>query len=157
MNSTTNLEEQYYDDLYFDSDTADEETENSTKELFYDEKLDDDYELWMEKKLSQHGSDAILSCPLCFTPLSYHTQKHELYSNQYRAIFVENCKIIKTEKLLYDESKRKNKRRQNEDESSNGSNAKQESYYPVECKTCGTKVAVMDEDEVFHFFNAIPS
>ncbi|CAJ0868167.1 13527_t:CDS:2 [Entrophospora sp. SA101] len=32
-----------------------------------------------------------------------------------------------------------------------------EIYYPVECLNCGTKVAVMDVEEVFHFFNVIPS
>ncbi|RIA93695.1 E2F-associated phospho protein [Glomus cerebriforme] len=189
----TDNEEKYYDKLYFDSDTTDEEkTEVSSKEskkvlkpeqrkkltndeLLYDPELDTQDELWMEKKLSQYsskakqistsklseipgGTDAILSCPLCFTPLSYHTQRHELYSNQYRAIFVENCKIIKTERLLYNENKLKNKKRQNKkEESSNEQIIKQEYYYPVECEICGTKVAVMDEEEVFHFFNAIPS
>ncbi|CAG8586415.1 1520_t:CDS:2 [Racocetra fulgida] len=71
-------------------------------ELFYDPKMDDDDELWMKKKLAQYDTettdqttkeitnqttketinqvaaketDAILSCPMCFTVLSYHTQK----------------------------------------------------------------------------------
>ncbi|PKC03594.1 hypothetical protein RhiirA5_296271, partial [Rhizophagus irregularis] len=129
-------------------------------ELLYDPELDNQDELWMEKKLSQipSGTDAILSCPLCFTPLSYHTQRHELYSNQYRAIFVENCKIIRTEKLLYNENRLRNKNRKSKNEElSNELITGQETYYSVVCETCGTKVAVIDEDEVFHFFNVIPS
>ena len=56
------------------------------------------------------------------------------------------------------ETDQKNKKnRDKKDELSNELAAKEESYYPVECETCGTKVAVMDEEEVFHFFNAIPS
>ncbi|GBC02931.1 hypothetical protein RclHR1_00490017 [Rhizophagus clarus] len=195
-NNDSDNEEEYYDKLYFDSDTTDEETEVSeasskelkkrlkqaqrkkltNDELLYDSELDNQDELWMKKKLSRYsskakqkistsksseipgGTDAILSCPLCFTPLSYHTQRHELYSNQYRAIFVENCKIIKTEKLLYDESRLKNRNRKSKNEElSNESITEQETYYPVVCETCGTKVAVVDEEEVFHFFNAIPS
>ncbi|CAB4392251.1 unnamed protein product [Rhizophagus irregularis] len=188
VNNDTDNEEEYYDKLYFDSDTTDEEEsdvpEASSKkskkllnqeqrkkltndELLYDPELDNQDELWMEKKLSRYsskakqkvstsksseipsGTDAILSCPLCFTPLSYHTQRHELYSNQYRAIFVENCKIIRTEKLLYNENRLRNKNRKSKNEElSNELITGQETYYSVVCETCGTKVAVIDEDEI---------
>lgn len=30
-----------------------------------------------------------------------------------------------------------------------------EVYYPVACDVCATQVAMMDEEEVFHFFNVI--
>ncbi|CAG8774354.1 16176_t:CDS:2 [Racocetra persica] len=161
-------------------------------ELFYDPKMDDDDELWMKKKLAQHDiettdqttketinqiaakeTDAILSCPMCFTVLSYHTQKHSLYSTQYRAIFVENCKVNRSERLIYTDkenlkahNKNKNKRlsdKQKQRPNSTDENtlekstAKGEIYYPVECEICGTKVAVMNDEEVFHFFNVIPS
>ncbi|CAJ0847410.1 17786_t:CDS:2 [Entrophospora sp. SA101] len=58
-------------------------------ELFYDPDVDDVNELWMQRKLSKHNktssdqktsttptneTDAILSCPMCFTILSYQTQ-----------------------------------------------------------------------------------
>ncbi|CAB4413305.1 unnamed protein product [Rhizophagus irregularis] len=165
VNNDTDNEEEYYDKLYFDSDTTDEEEsdvpEASSKkskkllnqeqrkkltndELLYDPELDNQDELWMEKKLSRYsskakqkvstsksseipsGTDAILSCPLCFTPLSYHTQRHELYSNQLR---------------------NKNRKSKNE-ELSNELITGQETYYSVVCETCGTKVAVIDEDEI---------
>ena len=30
-------------------------------------------------------------------------------------------------------------------------------YHPVVCGICSTKVALVDEDEVYHFFNVIPT
>ena len=32
-----------------------------------------------------------------------------------------------------------------------------ESYHPVRCSECNTEVAVLDSEEVFHFFNVIAS
>src|SRR5690606_6682444 len=32
-----------------------------------------------------------------------------------------------------------------------------EIYYPVHCAICDVQVAVMDTDEVYHFFNVVPS
>ena len=32
-----------------------------------------------------------------------------------------------------------------------------ELYHPVRCSECNTEVAVFDKDEVFHFFNVLPS
>ncbi|CAB4483783.1 unnamed protein product [Rhizophagus irregularis] len=159
VNNDTDNEEDYYDKLYFDLDTTDEEEsdipEASSKR--YSSKAKQKVSTSKSSEIPS-GTDAILSCPLCFTPLSYHTQRHELYSNQYRAIFVENCKIIRTEKLLYNENRLRNKNRKSKNEKlSNELITGQETYYSVVFETCGTKVAVIDEDEVFHFFNVIIS
>lgn len=32
-----------------------------------------------------------------------------------------------------------------------------EKYWPVECEECGTRIGVQDLDEVYHFFNVIPT
>lgn len=59
---------------------------------------------------------------------------------------------------MYNENKLRNKNRKSKNEElSNEQITGQETYYPVVCETCETKVAVIDEDEVFHFFNVIPS
>ncbi|CAG8563417.1 5001_t:CDS:2 [Diversispora eburnea] len=175
----------YYDDLYFDSDISEYNTEGegesniekgsttnftvgkkenlenkrknqkkklSPDELLYDPHMDEDDERWLENKITQYnnpstkaeknknsnnspdiisGTDAIISCPMCFTNLSYHTQRHEIYVHQYRAIFVENCNVIQSEQLIYQDR-------------------------PL-CAICGTKVAVIDQEEVYHFFNIIES
>lgn len=61
--------------------------------------------------------------------------RHERYTNQYRAMFVTNCRIIKSERY--------------KDKGSD------EAFYPVHCSSCDTHVAMMDEEEVYHFFNII--
>jgi len=40
------------------------------------------------KALKPRSSDAVLSCPCCFHILCMDCQRHEKYSNQYRAMFV---------------------------------------------------------------------
>ncbi|CAG8699125.1 41080_t:CDS:2 [Gigaspora margarita] len=45
----------------------------------------------------------------------------------------------------------------NDDMLEKSTTIKEEIYYPVECEICGIKVAVVDEEEVFHFFNVISS
>ncbi|RHZ77840.1 hypothetical protein Glove_172g52 [Diversispora epigaea] len=166
----------------------------SPDELLYDPHMDEDDERWLENKITQYskssaksknnknnssdiisGTDAIISCPMCFTNLSYHTQRHETYVHQYRAIFVENCKVIQSEQLIYQDRPRPTKINKRGKSSSNQQQhqdqeqqyqqlppfqqqpEQQEIYYLVVCAICGTKVAVIDQEEVYHFFNIIES
>ena len=117
---------------------------------------------------AQPKSDAILNCPACLTTLCLDCQRHELYHNQYRAMFVLNCSIIKSERLKYPvpkknnkKWKRGNKRRRDDGEGSlqrtEAGEETEELYFPVKCSVCNTEVAVYDEDEIFHFFNVLTS
>jgi len=63
--------------------------------------------------------------------------------------------ITKDEKV--DKSKKISESSSSINGSNDGNATIEEIYYPVECLDCGTKVAVMDVEEVYHFFNAIPS
>eukprot|EP00831_Metopus_contortus_P027113 TRINITY_DN22899_c0_g1_i1.p1 TRINITY_DN22899_c0_g1~~TRINITY_DN22899_c0_g1_i1.p1 ORF type:complete len:233 (+),score=34.09 TRINITY_DN22899_c0_g1_i1:174-872(+) len=57
------------------------------------------------KKTSKDST--ILSCPMCFTTLCYDCQPHEEHENQYRAMFVESCKVqsrVVTIRLMKTES-----------------------------------------------------
>ncbi|KAI8971239.1 E2F-associated phosphoprotein-domain-containing protein [Pilobolus umbonatus] len=139
-----------YDAVYFDSDDEDPPTQRQDKEvlndeeLMYDPELDDKDEDWVNKQIekdsfntTEEKTDAILSCPMCFTTLCYSCQRHEKYSNQFRAMFVRSCHVVKNERY-----KPKNA-------------SEDEYYYKVVCDTCGIQVAMMDEDEVYHFFNVI--
>jgi hypothetical protein len=104
-------------------------------ELF-DEALDDKDELWVEKQRAGGETDAVLSCPLCFTTLSLLCQQHERYHTQFRAVFVRNCVLSEKEQLR----------------SVDG-----EVFAPVLCRSCRTEVGVRDADEVVHFHNVIAS
>jgi hypothetical protein len=71
-----------------------------------------------------------------------HKHRHDLYPNQYRAMFVhdKNCRIA------YDHILRQK-----------GNSGREEVFYSVRCSNCDTEVGVLDEEEVFHFFNVVPS
>ncbi|CAO3648233.1 unnamed protein product [Mucor fragilis] len=82
----------------------------SNDELLYDPDMDDKDEKWVAKQInddsmrsSEQGplddkTDAILSCPMCFTTLCYSCQRHEKYADQFRAMFVRNCHTVPGER-----------------------------------------------------------
>lgn len=75
-------------------------------------------------------------------------------------MFVTNCKVIRTERYRYapSQTRRKNqkaKKKEKQQEEKKEEEESDESYYVVKCSTCDTHVAMMDEDEVYHFFNVI--
>jgi hypothetical protein len=85
--------------------------------------------------------------------------RHEKYVNQYRAMFVHNCKIKTDQILREDKGKRKNFKGRAADSSTTSTEggSKGPTYHPVCCDVCSNEVGVYDEDEVYHFFNVIPS
>jgi len=91
--------------------------------------------------------------------------RHELYKNQYRAMFVLNCRVLKDEVLKHI-PKQKNTRKRRRKAGKLGEKVGQEeaeeeepeaTYHPVRCTECNTEIAVVDSDEVFHFFNVLAS
>ncbi|KAL7132176.1 hypothetical protein ABFS83_12G054500 [Erythranthe nasuta] len=131
----------------------DDEIDYSVKPEFYDPKIDERNEKWVKKQRRGFSSDAVLSCPACFTTLSFDCQRHDKYLTQYRAIFVENCRI--KEEVATPGSKRK-RNKKGSSQSEEGAVAT-ETYKSVCCSVCSTNVGVIDEDEVYHFFNVLPS
>lgn len=75
-------------------------------------------------------------------------------------MFVMNCVVNKEEILKYRKKpkKRNKKMKHSKETASVQSNQEEEEvYHPVLCTECSTEVAVMDKDEVFHFFNVLAS
>ncbi|XP_043841124.1 E2F-associated phosphoprotein isoform X2 [Dromiciops gliroides] len=130
----------YYDNIYSDSDSEDEDTVISqvnkkkkqqcqmptNDELLYDPEKDSRDQAWVDaqrrgyhcfgKQLSHQqqavpNSDAVLNCPACMTTLCLDCQRHEYYKTQYRAMFVMNCSVNKEEVLRYKGSVNQKKRR----------------------------------------------
>ena len=54
--------------------------------------------------LKPRTSDAILSCPRCFTTVCMDCQQHERYANQFRAMFVMNIGVDWTKRMVYDDT-----------------------------------------------------
>ncbi|ORX78937.1 hypothetical protein BCR32DRAFT_222250 [Anaeromyces robustus] len=168
----------------YDSDSDDiyENFDPETVE-WYDPEEDDKNEQWIRKKThstkDKKNTDAILTCPLCFTYLCFECQRHELYHNQYRAMFVRNCIVNKNERYRIPEennnnknknrNKKKNKKNNNSimedketktEEQTNDNQEivnNQDYYYPVLCQYCQTQVGLLDQNEIYHLFNVIPS
>jgi PREDICTED: E2F-associated phosphoprotein-like len=132
--------------------------------LFYDSEADEEDKKWInnlrlqtvglsytnDAKKSSIKTDANLNCPCCMTLLCLDCQRHELYRNQYRAMFVMNCRIEWAKKMEYKDKRKRKRRSQDEAVSS-------EIYYEVKCSICDTQVAVYDQNEVYHFFNILAS
>ncbi|XP_062219746.1 uncharacterized protein LOC133919385 [Phragmites australis] len=139
--------------------SSDDEIDYSVEPEFYDPNLDDADERWVNRQRKGRTSDAVLSCPACFTTLCLDCQRHEKYVNQYRAMFVCNCKVKTDQILREDKGKRKSRKGRTADSSTTSTEgeSKGQAYHPVCCEVCSTEVGVLDEDEVYHFFNVVPS
>ncbi|KAL4186105.1 hypothetical protein AMTRI_Chr09g12570 [Amborella trichopoda] len=145
-------------------DSSDDEIDFSVKPEFYDSDIDEKDTLWVEKTRKGRVSDAVLSCPACFTTLCLDCQRHERYLTQYRAMFVRNC-TIKTNQILHSPSVSKRKQAKAKEKIKDSKNSgepsengeEDEIFRPVCCSICKTEVAVMDKDEVYHFFNILAS
>lgn len=90
-------------------------------------------------------------------------------------MFVMNCVVKRDEVLRYktqqEKKQRKRKRRKQQTEADEAAVAvadeaggagpsgmdADEVYHPVKCSECSTEVAVLDKDEVYHFFNILAS
>ena len=100
---------------------------------------DPDAHVVVRERPRRHQTDAVLSCPACFTLLCVDCQRHVEYENQFRAMFVQSCRVDTETVLTYDGSV-------------------PEEYNPVYCKECGTQVGVFSvQEEIYHFYNVIPS
>ena len=56
---------------------------------------------------------------------------------------MQNCRVITEQKL--------------ELESEGAGSAPPVCLHPVHCEKCGTEVGVLDQDEIYHFFSALPA
>ncbi|KAF8357098.1 hypothetical protein PRIPAC_92093 [Pristionchus pacificus] len=155
------------------------EKEQSSTALpdFYNPSEDDDNEEWVQERRRssqgrmddgrkvnpkqirlEDGSDAVLSCPGCMVLLTRDCQRHEIYKEQYRAMFVENCLVDEDEQLTVEKSGKEKRRERQKMRKEGGSDSAGNlsdgnSFKAVRCTICTTKVAVIDHDEVYHFFN----
>jgi len=94
---------------------------------------------------------------------TFYIVRHDTYKNQYRAMFVMNCSVVKDEILRYKEQRHKHRGKLKGKlvpeamETQQSTAQDSEIYHPVKCSECGTEVAVIDCDEVYHFFDVLTS
>ena len=116
-------------------------------------------------------TDAVLDCPCCLETLCFDCQRHEKYANQYRAMFVEHCFVDRTRVVRYAADGTPvctpvevlpgeppgEPFSFDVDAPSPAIEGSEDAYHTVHCDQCQTQVAVMDGDDVVHFFNVIAS
>eukprot|EP00397_Hematodinium_sp_SG-2012_P048059 GEMP01054904.1.p1 GENE.GEMP01054904.1~~GEMP01054904.1.p1 ORF type:complete len:107 (+),score=16.60 GEMP01054904.1:1175-1495(+) len=68
-------------------------------------------------------------------PDELHDPDADRDDEKYRALEAYQCTVDKTTILTQDDN----------------------TFHPVRCKVCNAEVAVFDKDDVYHFFNVIPS
>lgn len=130
--------------------------------------------------LKPRHSDAILSCPCCFQIVCMDCQRHEKYTNQYRAMFVMNIGVDWDNVVYSNEGKDEANIKSNtinnptipdcvveheEDQIESSSSRfitntddSAHVYYSVYCLQCKTEVAALGmHDEVYHFFGCLVS
>ncbi|CAE7465099.1 Eapp [Symbiodinium necroappetens] len=121
-----------------------EKVDNLDVDPLHDPEADDQDEKWVADQLLQpdtrnvKGTDAVLNCPGCFTPVCYQCQRHEQFTRQWRASEVRNCKVDKSVAL---------------------SMAKDDpaKYFALRCETCNADVGLQDMEGIFHLFHVLES
>lgn len=96
------------DGLLCISVSDDEEIDDSVKPKFYDPDLDDKDEVWVQKRRKGRSSDAVLSCPACFTTLCLESQRYDLYnwSNVFlRVLSLNRTVVLCTVSLFFHEKR----------------------------------------------------
>eukprot|EP00439_Symbiodinium_sp_Y106_P034026 s3378_g4.t1 len=119
-----------------------EKVDNLDVDPLHDPEADDQDEKWDQllqpDTQNVKGTDAVLNCPGCFTPVCYQCQRHEQFTRQWRASEVRNCKVDKSVAL---------------------SMAKDDpaKYFAVRCETCNADVGLQDMEGIFHLFHVLES
>jgi hypothetical protein len=102
-----------------------------------------------------HDDEFQLSCPCCFTLLCVQCQQHEEYENQFRAVFVKNCRVLTDQRLKVRVRGVEGDREYQQHKEAGNVQDLQNKYRPVVCAVCHTEVGVLDQDEVYHFCNVL--
>ena len=142
-------------DSRHESDGSQESERQLTAEQaeLYGEELDAEDDAWVARQRGGRKSDAHLSCPCCLCTLSIDCQRHASQENQWRAVFVTNCRVD-TSRVEPAKAPAQGKRRRGRQTAHSDPG---EVYHPVFCELCDAKVGVRDRDEVFHFFGVVAS
>lgn len=143
-------------------------------DILYDPDADDEDERWVQEQRKGHLTDAILSCPGCFTTLCIDCQQHSQYHTQYRAMITMNCEVkpqpmwSQVQRQPQQQQQQGKKRQvpdgyedtlpqQQQHKQQQQQHKEEEVLYPVCCAVCGTQVGAQDVDEVVHFFHVLAS
>jgi hypothetical protein len=109
--------------------------------------------LWRKSLLLRPRALTPLRCPACYSPT---LRRHDTYADQFRAMFVHNCHVDRSETLIF--KKKETKRRFKDKKAGRDPTGARpdEEYHPVVCGECNAVVAVYDHDEIYHVSPPLP-
>ncbi|KAJ2231269.1 hypothetical protein IWW45_005524 [Coemansia sp. RSA 485] len=117
----------------------------------YDQEADDLDAQWVAQN-HPGNTDAVLSCPGCFTQICFVCQHHTKYEGQFRALSVEKCRVEESQLYTFGRKGLELAAK----EKLEGSRLEQQNIYKlVVCAECDTKVGVMDHESVYHLFHVL--
>ena len=121
---------------------VDERLEQESRDIYYDEYEDEQNDAWRARRHAEPGTssvqtDAVLSCPACFTDVCYAATR--LGDLQYTATRVVNCAV----------------RRNVVSKPLRGALPHQQ-FHPVHCAVCDSELGVRDVDNLYHLFHILP-
>lgn len=96
-----------------------------------------------------------VSCPCCFTTVSFQAQPHDRFEGQFRALFVSNCIVLRTSRVTSHYVPPSDDHRGLPAESKYESDRKNADLVDVACAQCGTLVGVLDKEKTYHFCNVM--
>ncbi|KAG2482557.1 hypothetical protein HYH03_018516 [Edaphochlamys debaryana] len=155
-----------YDDSEGGSDLVQEE------DPYYDDAADDKDATWADQQRCGRVSDALLSCPACFTMLCMDCQRHDKFHHQYRAMFVMNCRVGDDPEGAGEGAASASGQAGAPFDPSGAATASgggrggrrpkrakpSAQYQRVCCGVCGTEVGAYEPDtELYHFYHVFPS
>lgn len=96
-----------------------------------------------------------ISCPCCFTTVSFQAQPHDRFEGQFRALFVSNCIVLRTSRVISYYAPPSGDHHDLPARSKYESCKKNTDLVDVACAQCGTLVGVLDEEGTYHFCNVM--
>jgi hypothetical protein len=147
-----------------DSDRDSDDEDGGAVDAAPDELYDGDEDVALEKEVAgltgrERVGEVRLSCPCCFALLCTDCQRHARFKTQWRAMFVtDNCVVdAAAERLVPNPAAAGSSGGGQFDDAPEADDEAAEAVLAVRCGNCGAQVAVLDSDEVYHFFGVIPS
>ncbi|KAJ2767731.1 hypothetical protein IWQ56_003214 [Coemansia nantahalensis] len=125
---------------------ASESASESAEEL-HDGQADERDAVWVAKRFPG-ATDAVLSCPLCFTQICFVCQHHVRFPGQYRAREVAHCRTLEDKLYVFGKRGRL-------EPAPDGAPQGSEVFRLVVCAECGARVGVVDADGAYHLFEVV--
>ncbi|KAJ2709396.1 hypothetical protein H4R19_004275 [Coemansia spiralis] len=124
-------------------------SQSGSEAELHDEQADERDAAWVAEQFPG-ATDAVLSCPMCFTQICFVCQHHVRFPGQYRAREVVHCRTLDDQLFVFGARGRLEPA---PDAASRGVDS--EVFRLVVCAECSARVGVVDADGAYHLFEVV--